>query len=172
MPAGSRCGHSSAAIIATPGLLGVVIPAAADLLPVAADGWFNVVAGRCLYGATVDGMGGDGDDPVSAEALPFQCLLLAISGCDSAESYMRLSDDLVGRGMPSWIRTSSQWLVLLANCSSTTQAWLAAHLTLAVALRMMRQELPGVGNTRAAAALLQQILHQAHSEIMQVGRLA
>jgi hypothetical protein len=41
-----------------------------------------------------------------------------------------------------------------------------------VALRMMRQELPGVGNTRAAAALLQQILHQAHSEIMQVGRLA
>jgi hypothetical protein len=74
-----------------------------------------VVAGRCLYGATVDGMGGDGDDEVSAEALPLQCLLLAISGCDSAETSMRLSDDLVGRGMPSWIRTSSQWLVLLAN---------------------------------------------------------
>ena len=42
-----------------------VIAAAADPLPLAADGWFNVVAGRCLYGATVDGMGGDGDDEVS-----------------------------------------------------------------------------------------------------------
>jgi hypothetical protein len=37
---------------------------------------------------------------------------------------------------------------------------------------MMRQQLPGVDNTRAAAALLQQILHQAHSEIMQVGHPA
>lgn len=26
-----------------------------------ADGWFNVVASRCAYGATVDGLGGDGD---------------------------------------------------------------------------------------------------------------
>jgi hypothetical protein len=52
--------------------------------------------------------------------------------------------------------------------SSDMQAWLAAHMTLAVALRMMQQELPAVDNTRAAAALLQRILLQAHSEIMQV----
>lgn len=70
------------------------------------------------------------------------------------------------------IRNSSVVTRSADDSSSDTQAWLAAHLTLAVALRMMRQELPGVDNTRAAAALLQQIMHQAHSKIMQVERPA
>ena len=56
--------------------------------------------------------------------------------------------------------------VIVDGCA--TQAWLAAHMTLAVALRMMRAELPAVTNTREAAALLQQIVLQAHTEIMQV----
>ena len=72
----------------------------------------------------------------------------------------------------SWVRTSASVARPADDSSGDTQAWLAAHLTLAVALRLMRRELPGVDNTRAAAALLQQILLQAHSEIMQVGRPA
>ena len=29
-----------------------------------ADAWFNVIGGRCAFGATVDGLGGGGDDEV------------------------------------------------------------------------------------------------------------
>lgn len=54
---------------------------------------------------------------------------------------------------------------------SNLQAWLAGHLTLAVALRMMRQHVGGVNSTRSAAQLMQRIMHQAHSEIMQARRM-
>jgi len=54
---------------------------------------------------------------------------------------------------------------------SYLQAWLAGHLTLAVALRMMRQHVGGVNSTRSAAQLMQRIMHQAHSEIMQARRM-
>jgi hypothetical protein len=95
------------------------MPAAADLLPLSADGWFNVVAGRCLYGATVDGMGGDGDDEVSAEGPPLQCLLLAISGCANARHYMRVSDGAVSREVQKtyWTCFPS---ACLADCLSST----------------------------------------------------
>ena len=58
--------------------------------------------------------------------------------------------------------------MLVTSFFAAPQAWLAGHLTLAVALRMMREGVGRVDSTRSAAQLLQRIILQAHTEIMQV----
>jgi hypothetical protein len=133
-----------------------------SMLPLHADGWFNVVAGHCMFGGTVDGMGGDGDDEASALRPLRLRNLLSVPPRTVRRHWRELKNALSLMPHP----------VLAACCGDgagcAMQAWLAAHMTLAVALRMMREELPKVTNSREAAALLQRIVLQAHSEIMQV----
>ena len=50
------------------------------------------------------------------------------------------------------------------------QAWVAAHVTLAIALRMMGEGLRYVSSTRGAAGLMQSIIKEAHKQLIEVGK--
>ncbi len=52
-----------------------------------------------------------------------------------------------------------------ANC---VQAWVAAHVTLAIAVRMMGEGLRYVSSTRGAAGLMQSIINEAHKQLIEV----
>ena len=49
-----------------------------------------------------------------------------------------------------------------------SQAWVAAHVTLAVAVRMMAEGLRYVSSTRGAAGLMQSIIKEAHKQLIEV----
>ena len=48
------------------------------------------------------------------------------------------------------------------------QAWVAGHVTLALAACMMAEGLPSVNSVRGAASLMQNIINTAHRRLIEV----